>query len=539
MATTVPTTGPFAPLDLAWREALDGLSDAYSGSAVPHGPDALGVALRHLLVVRTEAATWSRREIRRRFAASDKALAEEARRTVSAALERVLALVDGPLLARLAQHPQAGPEALSAVRAQAAGPAAWNEWLLRVAQTAFECLAGAPVTPELTLGLVPMNELETASVLPGAWNHAVVCGELLGFANELYPLLLDAGWHNAGRAGGPLFNVLGVHQDWLTSAGEARRALFVDARSGAFVERSFVRPLSLDSVHFLYLGGRQELERHAALAARLAFAYPLNHPEATHACDRKSETFRALSAAGVPTPATLVLPAHTPTETLAATLVAAGVNDWPAGFVLQPDDGSEGRGVAAFEAARDGAVDPAVIEQLRELLAEGDVVVRERLAGLRFVEGEVDFSADLRVNVAWDGDRYRAESGYLQVATTPEAFASSVGRGGRIVKLSEGALAGLGLRSESCAEVLALACAAAEALGRGGAGARRLALVGLDLKLTMREEGRVGAWVLDANPRPAGLSYCEYFDGHEPGVSAGLWQGLALAVETAQQQRSA
>jgi hypothetical protein len=525
-------------LERAWRAALDGLSDAYAGGAAPSGPEALGVALRYVLVDETEAATWPRDEIRRRLAATDTPLASATRRSVASALDRALARVDGPLLAALASHPRAGLEALAAARAEA-GPPAWDAWLLRLAQTAFERLTGEPVTPELTLGLVALEPRDVTRALPGGWNHAVVCGELLGFPNELYPLLLDAGWHEAGRAGGPLVNVLGVHQDWLTPAGEARRALFVDAGSGALVERSFGRPLPLHSTHFLYLGGERELERHAALARRLGPAYSFNHPSSARLCDRKSETFRALAAAGVPTPATVVVPASAPSETLAECLLAAGAAHWQHGFVVQPDDGSEGRGVAAFAALRDGTLDPTAVEHLRTLQATGDVVARERVVGQRYLAGTEGYSADLRVNVAWDGRRYRAESGYLQVATSAEADVASVGRGGRIVKLSEGALEGLGVPPAAYTDVLTLASDAAEALGRGSGGTPRLALVGLDLKLVVGEQGAVGAWVLDANPRPAGLSYCEYFDGHEPGVSAGLWQGLASAVETAQQQRSA
>ncbi len=567
MAETATTTVTTSALERAWDEALGGLAEVYASGEMPGGVEALGVALRHFLVARVEELTLPRAEIRRRLSSGDAALAETTRRAVAAALERAGGAIDKALLERLAQHPRVGRDALASAHASI-GPLAWDEWLVRIAQTAFERLTGEPVTPELVVGLGPLQPEGLARAMPGDWNHAVICGEQLGFANELYPLLLDAGWHNAGRTVGPQFNVLGVHEDWLTPAGEARRALFIDARSGGFVEQPLARPLPLHSVHFLYLGGRRELARHAALARRFPSALVLNHPQSTRACDRKSETYRVLAAAGVPTPATLFIPAGTPAEELPARLHSTGAAAWSQGLVIQPDDGSEGRGVGVFPPLHGEAVDPAAVQHLRALLATGDVVVRERVIGQPFTEGALAYTADLRVNAAWDGVRYRAESGYLQVASRPDVPLSSVGRGGRIVKLSEGALEGLGLSLEACTEALTLACAAAEALGRGAAEVPPLALVGLDLKLAAGEAGGPRAWVLDANPRPAGLSYAEYFEGqepgprasgarhgdedpetgepgprasgarhgdedplvNEPGVSAGLWQGLAVAA---------
>ena len=133
------------------------------------------------------------------------------------------------------------------------------------------------------------------------------------------------------------------------------------------------------------------------------------------------------------------------------------------------------------------------------------------------------------MNVAWDGERYRAQSGYLQVSSDPGAFASSVGRGGRIVKLSEGALDGIELTPAERDGALETACAAARALAAGSPPGDRLALIGFDLKL---EGGpaQARAWVLDANPRPAGLSHAELFETGEPGVATCLWKGLLASA---------
>jgi hypothetical protein len=359
-------------------------------------------------------------------------------------------------------------------------------------------------------------------MLDGRHINAVVCGELLGFANELFPLIVDA----RGVSGSVAINVIGVYGDWLRGGDTACRAILYDHAHDVFVESELTEPLRLHSVHFLYLGQERESQRHQKLSEQLHGCIQLNPFEAARVADSKWKTYELLRAAGVATPQTLQviasMPATDVTEGVTALCRECAVHR----FVVQPDCGTEGAGVGVFDCLETGAPDRQAIEHIERLQSLGDVVVRAPITGLRYRDGRASYSADLRVNVAWNGERYLAESGYLQVAGDPDAFASSVGRGGRIVTLSGGALSGLGISEAQRGPILETACRAAEALANGG---YHLGLLGVDLKVE-QEGGELRAWVLDVNPRPAGLSYCEFFDSHEPGVTSGLWTGLSLST---------
>src|SRR5207244_755376 len=75
---------------------------------------------------------------------------------------------------------------------------------------------------------------------------------------------------------------------------------------------------------------------------------------------------------------------------------------------------TEGAGVTAVEWTPSRRAE--AVEKLATLRAEyGDVVVRPLVGNVRF--GSPSVSADLRVNVAWNGTEFVAESGFLQVAS--------------------------------------------------------------------------------------------------------------------------
>lgn len=515
------------------RALVDAARALGLGPGEPLGTGGLSVALQRWLVGAVEEACGPLPALRGRLHAVEAEERTAARREAAAALHRAGSDLD-QLVELLGDDPRVAAPAgwLERARGQA-GPAGWELWRTRLAQLAFERALGEAVAPELQVELAPLPPGELDRALAGTFRHGVVCGELLGFAGELFPLVLDARCQALEDGGTPGVDVLGVHHEWLTDRGQANRAIFFDHRRDALIEAPFTPALPLDGVQFLYLGAEGEQERHERLSARLAGCVQANPYPAARAADSKWETYRLLRAAGVPTPATVRIPAGASPEAIASELSALPAEALAAGIVVQPDLGTEGCGVAAFAAATGG---PA-LEHIRRLQRSGDVVVRSCIPGRRWRGDGRSYSADLRVNVAWDGERYRAESGYLQVAGDAEAFASSVGRGGRIVKLSEGALSGMELTAAEREAALETACAAARALSAGAGPGRRLALVGLDLKLEGEPE-RARAWVLDANPRPAGLSHAELFETGEPGVATGLWKGLLASAGTRREGRA-
>jgi galactokinase/mevalonate kinase-like predicted kinase len=386
-----------------------------------------------------------------------------------------------------------------------------EEFLRRVSDVAVERVVTEPAAPELCIAL----PTESAAVLPGRLNLAVVFDAAHGFTSELHTLIVDATDGNIGSDGRPLLNVLGVRADWLGPGNTARRAILDDGQGG-LVETDLSPALSLDAVLFLCLG---ELERasHRELSERFADVVRLNPYEAAALCDDKLVTHVRLRAAGVTTPPCMLLEATEDPASMARSIALFIAEAGGTRLVAQPRFGTEGEGVTAFEWSP--ARRAEIVKWLAELQSEyGALVVRPLVGNVRF--GSPQTSADLRVNVVWNGEAFVAESAYLQVAGNPSQVASSVGCGGRIVKLSEGALEGLGIDEHELSVATLEATRAATALRCADT---PCALVGVDVKL---ERGATGikAWVLDVNPRPSGLGYSELLDTREPGVTRQLWR---------------
>ena len=276
----------------------------------PMGTGGLAVALQHWLMIALEEDCGPAPALRGRLHALDDEERAAARHEVAAALHQAGSRMDERLAGRMAEDPRVAAPSGWLERARArAGARGWDLWLSRIAQLAFEHVLGDPVAPELQVELAPLGPGAVQAALAGRFTHAVVCGELLGFAGELFPLVLDARCHDLEQGGGPGINVLGVHREWLTDPGGAWRAIFFDHRREALIEASFLPALPLDAVQFLYLGAEHEQEEHQALSARLTRLVQANPYRAARNADRKWETYRLLRAAGVPTPATVLIPA--------------------------------------------------------------------------------------------------------------------------------------------------------------------------------------------------------------------------------------
>lgn len=387
-------------------------------------------------------------------------------------------------------------------------------FLARVGQLALEGIVSEPVAPEPRLRVgAPMSHQELCQRLPGELTHAVVVGEWIGAPGEIFPLMLDAYAHDLASHGRVFVNVIGVSTSWLTDAGEARRILFYEHATRRLWETDLEQPLTFSSCHFLCLG-QNERDLHRLWSLRLAGRAQVNPWAASERCDDKYRTYELLAAAGVLTPKTAVLRQGDSLEAVELRLRLAGLGAADP-VVVQPSCGTEGAGVIAVELRPE-----ALLDLIRK--SPGDLIVRDRIEGLRYSADCEPKAADLRVNVCRDRSGYRAESAYLQVAGSAEDVASSVGRGGTIVPLSEGAFESLDLSKEEIEIAGSAACAAADAVMQGLGDTERLGLVGVDLRL-QRRDGRLLPWVLDLNPRPAGLSYSELLSSREPGVGPCLF----------------
>ncbi len=481
------------------------------------GPSEMSVALRCLAVDAIEKELGPLAELRAR-------LTEEMRARAAAIARRS---VTSTALEALADHPRiALPRGWLVHCLSDERRSRREEFLRRVSETAIERVASETAAPELCIAMDPVGR---GDWLPGRVNLGVVFVEGCGFTSELHTLVVDASDGNVGSDGRPLLNVIGVRGDWLGPGNVARRAIFEDGHGG-LLESELSPPLPLDGALFLCLGP-DERERHRELANSLAGCFLANPHAAAAQSEDKFVTHVRLRARGVKTPPCMLIEPKSEGPAIARSLDAFVVETGRRRLVVQPRFGTEGSGVMDFEWSRARASE--VLERIGWLQKlHGDLIVRPLVGNVRF--GSPPASADLRVNVAWNGTDFVAESGYLQVAGDPAEVAASVGRGGRIVKLSDGALEGLALTNGDLDAALREAVKAAACLeADAGDGC---CLMGVDVKIE-RTAGEITPWVLDVNPRPSGLGYSELIDTREPGTTRHLWPHVVRRCAVAQAMR--
>jgi len=426
-----------------------------------------------------------------------------------------------------------------------------ERYLGRVAQLAVEQFTSERLAPELCIAPKPLSPSETPAAPPAPVDLAVLFTSFPNFSNELYPLVIDALDSSCTRPGEPGVNVLGVHTKWWRDDGAICRGIFLRRTDHVLIESDLAEPNIPAAILSLCMSAGD----HAGVsekAARLRIEEINRYTPFAQTADDKFECFRRWSEAGVPTPPVLLVPAGTPARK-AVDMLRRSIEDWDAGgrttdIVVQPNHGTEGRNVACFPDASDSK---PILDHIADIFEDDDAIVRPLIAGLLFggegydatgafrtndsPSGEMRPRAcDLRLNVTCDGNEWRAESGYLQVAGRPGDPISSIERGGCIVSFSRGALdhllapsgegyVGSDISQDSTERIRDIAVRAAGALGESG-------LVGIDLRLLPPScpSGEIGAVVLDANPRPAGLSHSEFLPEPgappEPGVSRGMWK---------------
>lgn len=483
------------------------------------GVDELSVVLKYCVLERVERESGTVHELRPNLRGDNARLYRAA---LARRVGRIIDEFDRHFFDVLTSHPRIDiPDEWTGRLLSEQNQAARRLYLERIGQLALEQVRSERCAPELTVA--PIDELSKAQLaqqLPGMHTHGVIFGEFMNVTNELFPLITDAYVHDQEEHGRVTMNVVAAHVDWLTARGTATRIIYYEHAKDVLREVPLVEPLELASVQFLCLGGGQEQARHKELSERFRDKIQVNPYPASMIADDKSQTYSLLSRSGIPTPRTCIIGEKDPVESIAASVVEFIGRINSGEVVVQPNRGTEGQGVCSFSIGSAGTIagDADIIKHIMSLQCKyGDVIIREKVGNVDYWDGHDAYSADLRLNVAWDGKRYRAESGYVQAASEPGAVVSSVGTGGRIIKLSEGAIKHLALTPAELETVRATGIEAARTLD--------LPLAGVDIRLERTEDGLI-PWVLDVNPRPAGLSYSEMFDSCEPGVSKNIWTYL-------------
>ncbi len=497
----------------------------------------LSVILKHLLVAKFEETLGPIDDLRRGYRLNP----QETGAKLAAIAAGTFRFPD-ELANRIVES--AGPIAL--VPSDVASLLAGRDYTNRVIQLALEEVSSERLSPELKVS--PTASRYDALTAVDRYNYAVVFEQVTNFTNEFYPLVIDAYVHDLGVQGKPVLNVIGVHTTWLTECGRARRAILYDHDSGELIETGLEHEVPVHFVHVLCAGQ----EAHAIVSETCTRnSIPEANPyDAASLADDKMRSYELWKERGVPTPESVLV-----SKGSRADKVLAGVDELlrkiearssNVGVIVQPNQGTEGIGVRAFDLprGRPPGADDGLVTYATDLAAESDVLVRQCIDGIRYApDAKTDgFACDLRVNVAYDGSACRAESGFLQVAATRDDTIASTGAGGRIVHFSRGALDNLAvvtaegalervrLGREEMELISNVACAAASVFGK-------VLLVGIDVRLTLNEQvgGRptVVPVVLDANPRPAGLSHSEKLTletGPEPSATYAMWTAVELRV---------
>jgi len=413
-------------------------------------------------------------------------------------------------------------------------------YLKRVAEIAVERLCGGPEAPSLRIAPKRLTRYDIKEALGEGLNFGLIFGaESIYFQDTVLAFQADEArsrLHQARRV-----NVLGVHMRWLTEAGEATRSLLVD-KTGLVKEVQFEEAVSLHVVQTLHLPRAGEILLHQRISQLFENKGidQINPYGASARADDKAWTHclweRYLGDKILSPDFQLI--GRTSTVQQALTALRTFVEKigrrqglQVLGVVLQPNKGTEGYMVERFE------VDPAktyeidedhpVVHHLMALLKEDDAILREERGNVRFYSDETPEERNkgyrrmaLRVNVAWGGSGFFAESGYAQVSRDAQTFAASRGRGGSIVDIDK-ALLNLYYPRDSTwvrliptgADIARIKQAAVNALQALNAGLPKggyLKMVGIDIVLEVEaaeEEGIIQPVVLEANPRPAGLSH--------------------------------
>lgn len=389
----------------------------------------------------------------------------------------------------------------------------------RIKQTLIEDLYGEQLHPALTVSPVPVDAPVCDTV------HCLLFDHLPNAYNELFPLMLDSYISDLERYGEVRRLVVAAHVDWLDGDDHIARGAFYAAEDDEIVEAPLDCVLRFDSVHYLCISPNG----HKTASGRLEGLgrFEVNPHSLASIMDDKYECCLRWMGRGVNTPrATLIQQISQSEDEISNALRYLWDGEAPddALVVAQPNRGTEGRGVKAFRLPQDENLLRDHIQQIAKL---DDVLLRCGIDGAYLVHNQTKEKSrfDIRVNVVCGAP----ESGYIQSAAK-NAVIASPSQGGRIVEwrsLDQYCVEGGGVGQEFNSELLrAVQFAANQAVKAFGDGLT----AGVDIRLSpSHDDPGFMAWVLDVNPRPAGLGRSCFWNG-EPGVTSQLWLRLPSIV---------
>lgn len=398
----------------------------------------------------------------------------------------------------------------------------------RLIDLALATLFSENLAPELCLETEAWSPRKLQATLQGSRNHALVFSDAIMFHHEFYPLAVDAYVRDSQGFDSVRTNVLGVHVDWISTDGMLKRIVFLDVEYNCLREADLTFPIFPDSVQFHSLG-KNEQKLHQQWSA--TFSCPQVNPYAQSSlADDKAATLMAWESMGVEIPAFMKLAEG---DFESAWRFVEAYRE----IVVKPNKSTEGDRVAYFNAGQN-SFKSELANHLEACWVDGDAIIQERRDGLIFrdTQSRKKHTLVLRLNLSFDGNCYRVDSGYVQLGKDME-HPAAISQGGRIVSPLE-IHDNLFLRTHSASPIFSInpldwrricdQAVSATSLFRG------LMLVGIDVLLDVDLDGNIMPVFLEANPRPAGLCRSRLLDGYPNscpapnGVSLKLWDGLEL-----------
>ncbi len=396
-----------------------------------------------------------------------------------------------------------------------------RDYLTRIAQVAYERHVARRAdqdVPTLLIVPTPLTRHRIDELLRNRRNYVMVFGaESIYFQDTVHALALDSHCHGG-------VNVMGVHTDWIAPDGRnVRRALLMDETR--FVkEMAFAESVPIHIVQILHLPLKNEQDIHRELSLRFCDAgiSQINpYADSSERADDKAWTHALWEKyeRKIASPKCVLIPQGSSWEEIFQCLRSFAEDTKKSELVIQTNRGTESYMVEEFNVISASGSDLALFYIRDRILPEDDAIVREKRGNVRYKDGSLAslLNVTFRVNVAWNGSDFVAESGYAQIAKDDMTFAASRGRGGRIIDINEAlsnlhcARDGKWVRfipaDEDVAAIKDAAIRAAYALNAGLDVENYLKLMGIDILLEVDKDGSLTPVVLEANPRPAGLSH--------------------------------
>lgn len=401
----------------------------------------------------------------------------------------------------------------------------------RVKQTVIESVYSEPLCPPLLIQPSDQPFSIVNQTTPPALIHGVCIEYLSNCTNELYPLMIDS-YVSSLTSRIPFVQVAGFHHSWLNREGEVIRGILYLPETDELIETRFDPPLELSSIHYLAISPIFHKEISGKMEAR--HVREVNPYLLSALADDKFRCFHHWVEAGIPTPQARLIEAATVTKpkrlaaVLEKQLETLSFDETCKSIVLQPNKGTEGRGTRlfSFKSSWKELLDPRsdLLAHAERVLTCDDLLIRPGVGAVLLVDNLYNqyVHFDIRINVI----RGQAESGFIMLAA-PSRAVSSPEQGGRIVEIDphfSWNLRGIDhsdpviMNEADWRRILKTAEAAASILPD-------CQMVGVDIRLDWKKS-TIHPWVLDINPRPAGLAHSRYFDTREPGVTRSLWQTL-------------